>query len=222
MCDDADGDSSGGSGAASGNKKDASPEKVVAISLPWRDNVPGLELGVAMLVNGFMIAGAVMDFSVDTYVAEERDADGLYKKERLEFLLTFLNWRGNAFILSEVMMVLILFLPVALFGMVKNFLAVVLKWNKASTIRNIADVMQLVTLACVILPLVTLHIFPAAKMVQQECTAGSSKECTAAVDVLRRNHCISCWLNVAMLVYDAAKYYGNVYNDDQSEKAKTT
>ena len=106
--DDADGGSSGGSGAASGSKKDASPE-VVAISLPWRDNVPGLELGVAMLVNGFMIAGAVMDFSVDTYVAEERDADGLYKKERLEFLLTFLNWRGNAFILSEVMMVLILF-----------------------------------------------------------------------------------------------------------------
>ena len=194
-------------------KKDEKP-------LPWRDNVPGLELGVAMLVNGFMIAGAVMDLSVDTFVTAGRGEGGQYDRSRLDFLLAFMNWRANAFILSEVMMILILLLPVALFGMLKNFLAVLFKWNQASTIRSIADVMQLLTLACVILPFVTLQIFPAAKKVQEECASSSGKECSAAVDTLYRNHCISCWLNVAMLVYDAAKYYGNVYINDRSDKAK--
>jgi hypothetical protein len=62
--------------------------------------------------------------------------------------------------LSIILLLLLLLLPFAIFGMAREALSSVLGWERAPTMRHVADVVQAVTLLGLILPTVFLKLNP--------------------------------------------------------------
>lgn len=196
--------------------------------------VPVSALGVACVVNTFMTACALFDYSATIYATSAIQSDAAGENaERLRFLADYYAWRGAAPIISNLLLVLLVPLPFVLFGFLRDTLAALLGLRRATTLRHAADVTQTALLLCVLLPVVFLCLVPAQDAYVLECTgasligggplrwrarAAARSQCSSHASALCQFHLTLVLLNLAMLLCDVAKYVGNVEEAKQKTR----
>ena len=188
-------------------------------------------LGVACVVNTFMTACALFDYSATIYATSAIQSDAAGENaERLRFLADYYAWCGAAPVIS---LVLLVPLPFVLFGFLRDTLAALLSLRRATTLRHAADVTQTVLLLCVLLPVVFVSLVPAQDAYVLECSgasligggplrwrarAAARSQCSSHASALCQFHLTLALLNLALLLCDVAKYVGNVEEAKQQTK----
>ena len=126
--------------------------------MPAKGNVGTKDFGVALVINCFFAINALTELSAALWALPD-DPQGWMRdtspsarglpggaRGRLIFLSSFYEWRSAAPIISTIMTVLLVPLPFVVFGMIKGAAESIFGWKSAPMARQVADVLQPLTL----------------------------------------------------------------------------
>lgn len=169
--------------------------------IQWKANVGAAPLCIAVFVNTFFTINCLIDYSVDVYA---RDT------ENPQLAVQFMKWREDGVVVASMNTFFLMFLPLALIDMIRANLQTVMRWRKASVIRNLVDFLQFSSLFGGILPIVLLYVIPVQQSFVDICSdAPKSSKCSASLEEMTFLHAIMVAVNVWMFSLDIAKYLGN-------------
>uniref|UniRef100_A0A7S0JGK4 Uncharacterized protein n=1 Tax=Calcidiscus leptoporus TaxID=127549 RepID=A0A7S0JGK4_9EUKA len=181
----------------------------------WKENVTVVDLAGACTFNAMFFTFALMDYSADLWV-HGSDA-------RMPFLVEYFTWRGDAPVISKMLMVLLLPLPLIIIGMALAALQSIFCWRHASLTRHAVDCAEAAGI-CSILYVVIMRAIPLQSTFVESCPGRSKQQksdCSATLAVMTEVHLILVLLNVLMFVCPIAKYaFGNVASAKTPEKSK--
>ena len=176
-------------------------DKGKSASVAWKDNVGVGPLCVAVFVNSFFTVNCLVDYSMDIYARDTSNP---------ALAVEFLKWRESGVVVSTMNTVLVMFLPLALFDMVRANLQTFLRWRTASAIRNVVDFLQLASLVGGILPTVLILVVPAQEKFVEMCSKDPGQEsCAMSLEAMTQLHLVMVAFNLWMFTLDIVKFVGN-------------
>lgn len=188
------------------------------MAVAWKEDIKTSDLVGACCINMLMVTLAIADYSADLWVAAAASYD---EQARLNFLVQYTAWRSDMPIVGKMLLILLLLLPVALFGIVGGAMQSILGWRKATAARHALDCTEAVTLSIIFfnvlarVPGITeafLSACPAKK-------SGQQAQCTAALTGLTDLHLVLVGLNLIMFLCPILKC-SKAASSEQAIRAK--
>lgn len=207
---------------------------MAAVAAKLSPDVPPRNFAVLCAVNALFTTLALADYSVDLFALQsisiEDSGDALTHegRARMTFLSVYYTWRDEAPIIAAAVQLLISPLPLVLYTLFRDSAGWLLGFRSASNMRHAADVAQLLTLTCVIIPTVALRQWPFVDALKSACSAdalgrwfsgAADVGCIAAAQQVVPVHLLLVGTNIIMTVTDCMKWAGNRDNFDRKPRA---
>uniref|UniRef100_A0A7S0LKK9 G-protein coupled receptors family 1 profile domain-containing protein n=1 Tax=Coccolithus braarudii TaxID=221442 RepID=A0A7S0LKK9_9EUKA len=179
---------------------------------PWKAPPSVSDLAGACTFNSMFFTLALIDYSADLWALRSPEA-------RLSFIVDFVLWRGDAPIISKMLLVLLLPLPLIIVGILYAALQTLCGWRRASLSRHMADVAEAAGICSIVFMVVT-RVIPVQGRFLEACRSKEQRDaCSTTLAEMAEVHLVMVLLNLLMFVCPIVKFARSSVPESEKTKA---